>query len=67
MNKTKQPRQVTLFSVGGRSLTAYTIARLCGANRSTFDRRVKKDGRTVRQAVNELGQISYEKLLEKVA
>ena len=67
MNEIKTPRQVALFDVEGRSLTTYAIARLCGANRSTFDKRVKKDGYTVRQAVNELGRISYDRLVEKLA
>ena len=66
MNEIKTPRQVALFDVEGRSLTTYAIARLCGANRSTFDKRVKKDGHTIRQAVNELGRISYDRLVEQL-
>jgi hypothetical protein len=65
-NESKQPRQVTLFDVGGKKFSAYAIARLCRASRSTFHRRLHKDGYTVQQAVNELGQMSYERLLEKL-
>lgn len=67
MNESKTPRKTAYFDVGGRSLTTYAIARLCGANRSTFDKRVKKDGYTVRQAVNELGRISYDRLVEQLS
>lgn len=61
------PRKPRLFSVGARSLTAYTIAKLCGANRSTFANKLNSQGYTVKQAVNTCGQISYEQLLERLA
>jgi len=61
------PLKPRLFDVGAHSLTAYAIAKLCGANRSTFARRLNSDGYTVRQAVNSLGKISYEQLLERLA
>lgn len=67
MSQTKTPREPRLFDVGAHSLTAYAIAKLCGANRSTFARRLNSDGFTVRQAVNSLGNISYEQLLERLA
>lgn len=56
-----------LFSVGDRSMTAYAIAKLCGANRSTFANKLNSQGYTVKQAVNACGRISYERLLEKLA
>lgn len=67
MSQIKTPRQPRLFNVGARSLSAYAIAKSCGANRSTFARRLNSDGFTVRQAVNSLGRISYEQLLERLS
>lgn len=67
MTAMKGTRQVQVYQVGSHALTAYAIAKLCGASRSTFARRITKDGFTVRQAVNSLGNISYEKLLERLS
>ena len=63
----KTPRKPLLFDVGTKQLTAYAIAKLCGANRSTFANKLNSQGYTVKQAVNACGQISYDKLLERLA
>lgn len=65
--ESQPPLKPRLFDIGAHSLTAYAIAKLCGANRSTFARRLNSDGYTVRQAVNSLGNISYDQLLERLA
>lgn len=67
MQTVKEPRKPLLFDVGTKQLTAYTIAKLCGANRSTFANKLKSQGYTVQQAVNSCGRISYAQLLERLA